>query len=283
MTAAWAIVIGTWFTLTSLSLFVGGLQLPTVVVFPLVPIMAMMMIDNRAAKILSGLSILSIIFLIIFELLGVEFKTISMTETNTNVMRGMWLIFLIVIMTIISRLYTSKLKALTSYLQEHADTDYLTGTASHKLLQDALDREFYRSNINNNVLSLLLIDIDNYNKIKTSSGKMLADECMKLTGNHLLKLFSQPSITVGRSGCDEFIVVLPDITYKDTLQFAEKIKTAISELDLFIDAKNNVKLTVSINCLSIPENIKGEKEESINKLRFRNDGKQNSINTISLD
>ena len=282
-TAAWVIVIGTWIALSSFSLIVGGLQLPVAVVFPLVPIMAMMMIDNRAAIITSGLSIISIVLLIILELLGVEFKTITMTQTNTNIMRGLWLIFTIVIMTIIGRFYTSKIKNLTSYLQEHADTDYLTGTASHKILEDALDREFYRANINNNVLSLLLIDIDNYKEIKTSSGKMLADECMKLTGNQLLKLFNQPSITVGRSGLDEFIVVLPDVTYKETLQFAEKIKSAISELDLFIDADNNTQLTVSINCLSIPKNIKSDKEKSINQLRSRGDKKRNSINTISLD
>lgn len=281
--AAWVIVIGTWIALSSFSLFVGGLKLPIVVVFPLVPVMAMMMINNRATIISSGLSILSIVLLIILELLDVEFKTIAMTQTNTNIMRGLWLIFIIVTMTIIGRFYTTKIKSLTSSLQEHADTDYLTGTASHKMLENALTREFYRKNINNSALSSLLIDIDNYKKIASSSGKILADECMTLTGQKLLTLFKQPTITVGRSGCDEFIVVLPDISHKETLEFAKKIKSSISELDLFVDAKNNTQLSVSINCLSIPQNIKCDQEKSIHQLRSPGDEQLNSINTISLD
>ena len=248
--SAYSIVAATWIAITTMGLFSGGTQLPLIVLYPVIPAMALVMLGKRASLVASGITIFTLILFIILDLAGYNFDTLPLNSVNTRIMRSFWLIFTVGVLTLIEIYYINRIEKLTHTLQSLADSDYITGLPSRKMLDDTLRREYYRATRLHNGLSLLLIEIDNLNQLYETAGHMMGDECLRLIADAIHENFRRTADYTGRFSHSQYMVILTDSTHEAARDIAEKIRNAVDELKICIDDKSDKYISVSIACLT---------------------------------
>jgi len=132
--------------------------------------------------------------------------------------------------------------------QEHfevlAFTDALTGAVNRHQFNKVLAEEISRANYDNNVLSILLLDIDYFKNINDSFGHGVGDEVLIMFYKACKDAVRNDDV-VARIGGEEFVIVLPKTNAQNAYQFAERLREKIQQLDIKVD-ENLIKLTVSI-------------------------------------
>lgn len=96
-------------------------------------------------------------------------------------------------------------------LFQMAYMDELTGLANRRRCEELLSK-YQKSEITYSVISL---DMNFLKKINDTLGHDMGDAMLKRFADTLTEVFS-PHGTVGRMGGDEFIVIMPDVTAKET-------------------------------------------------------------------
>jgi diguanylate cyclase (GGDEF)-like protein len=101
-----------------------------------------------------------------------------------------------------------------------AYTDSLTGVASRRAVEDALETAFETSD-RDGTPALVLCDIDNLKRVNDQGGHEAGDRALVAAANALVAAAgSHPDAIVGRFGGDEFCVLLPSGTAADARRLA---------------------------------------------------------------
>lgn len=123
-----------------------------------------------------------------------------------------------------------------------ANTDELTGIFGR--------RAFIRSvlaRLNTKVrrqCTLLIVDIDHFKHINDEFGHAAGDKVLKEVVDKLKQELRKGDL-IGRLGGEEFAVLLPDTSPKDTHALADRLRSKVENLTLTLDNKT-VKVTISI-------------------------------------
>ncbi len=139
-------------------------------------------------------------------------------------------------------------------------TDALTGIFNHKYFQDHLERELVHSHRKNRVLSIMLVDIDNFKNVNDQFGHQAGDKVLQMLSSDLIKACRSHD-TVARYGGEEFGIILPDTDTEMTESVASRILHMISTQ---LYKPLTIPITVSIGISCFPVHC-GEKEELIRK------------------
>jgi len=129
-------------------------------------------------------------------------------------------------------------------LKQLGMTDALTGLANRRYFDERLREETTRAGRYASPVALLFIDIDRFKQINDTYGHPLGDRALALVAacvRHQLRLGD----TVARYGGEEFAAVLQGDA-KDAMVVAERIRKAVSLLELLDDTGEPIPLTVSI-------------------------------------
>ncbi len=129
---------------------------------------------------------------------------------------------------------TTELEEKNTYLEEIANLDGLTQIYNHRYFQESLDKEISRSVRQENELSLILTDIDNFKKFNDSYGHQAGDYVLKEVAQLCGKVIREYDL-IARYGGEEFVFILPDTGEKDALIVAEKIREAIEHYSFEYD------------------------------------------------
>ncbi|MGE5172971.1 MAG: diguanylate cyclase [Betaproteobacteria bacterium] len=124
-------------------------------------------------------------------------------------------------------------------------TDSLTGILNRRALNDMLNHEIERAIRYNADLSLILCDIDKFKNINDTFGHTAGDRAL-LAVTEALKESLRKSDILGRYGGDEFMIILPETTLAGAHCLAEKIRTAVEEINLELPGNNLIKLSLSV-------------------------------------
>jgi diguanylate cyclase (GGDEF)-like protein len=171
-------------------------------------------------------------------------------------------------------------------IRERLHTDTLTGVSNRRHMNERLLEEVQRCHNRRRIISLLMIDIDDFKTYNDTYGHLEGDRVLATLGKLLrgsLRNYDQAF----RYGGEEFVVLLPDADTQEALIVAERIRSGFSNLDFdasgpALGPKTPRRLTVSGGLVTYAKGM------GVVELLERADGalyraKRNGKNKIVLD
>ncbi len=138
----------------------------------------------------------------------------------------------------------------TSELQDLVALDHLTGTASRRAFEQALDLQLDRCRQEALPLSVGLVDLDRFKHYNDTYGHLAGDQCLITVARALRRRASRQGELVGRFGGDEFLVLWPGIDVGTAMRNAERLRETVRVLDLRL-AKEPVQVSVSVGGVTV--------------------------------
>jgi diguanylate cyclase (GGDEF)-like protein/putative nucleotidyltransferase with HDIG domain len=142
----------------------------------------------------------------------------------------------------------ARVERLLSRLTDAARTDPLTGLPNRVALHEAVERELARALPHNRPVSVVVIDIDRFNRVNSRHGIAAGDQILNRVAA-LLEDRTRLMDIVARSGGEEFAVLLPEMDHHAAFLFAEEVLQAIRQT--FV--RPQIELTASAGVASFPE------------------------------
>ncbi len=136
--------------------------------------------------------------------------------------------------------------------KELSITDPLTRLYNRRYLNERLEEEIQRAKRYGKHLTALLVDIDYFKQYNDLYGHLQGDEVLKKLA-FLFQDNTRHADIVARFGGEEFVVLLPEINYKNGRIAAEKLRIKIEKADFKGEAKLPTgNLTISIGYATFP-------------------------------
>ena len=138
--------------------------------------------------------------------------------------------------------------------------DELTGLHNRRWMQDILDRQMRRSQMNNEALSLLMLDIDHFKQVNDNFGHLAGDQVIRAVAQKMT-INVRPTDMLVRFGGEEFIVVLPMTDLAGARIVADRICTSVRQAQIVDSLGNKLpRVTISIGIAQMDE---GESQDNL--------------------
>lgn len=139
-------------------------------------------------------------------------------------------------------------------LRQQAEIDYLTDVFNNRSFIKLVEKARASAGRNDSALSLIAIDLDHLKHINDTYGHAAGDAALQ----HLSSVITsglRPGDILGRTGGDEFMVLLPDTELSDAFDVAERLRLKIEQSAVEFE-KTSIKLTISTG---VSSSRRGEK------------------------
>lgn len=148
------------------------------------------------------------------------------------------------------------MEARLKYLVDHDD---LTGLPNRRRLDQALELAVIRSRNFHRVNALLYLDLDQFKVVNDTAGHDVGDRLLIDVANKIRNCL-RPGQLVARIGADEFAILLEHVTEAEALEFAESLRTVLSDYE-FRSGNAAYHVAVSIGVvLNTPDEDVGASE-----------------------
>ena len=128
-------------------------------------------------------------------------------------------------------------------LSDEVSTDQLTQIANRRGLIRAFEAERARAERGEAVLSLGLLDVDNFKRLNDELGHSAGDAALKALAERVQQSL-RPMDTVARYGGEEFVVMLPDTPIDEAQQVLSRMQRAMTQA-LFMHETRPIFVTFS--------------------------------------
>lgn len=136
-------------------------------------------------------------------------------------------------------------------LQALSESDGLTGVRNRRFFDEELVKMWRHASRDASVISLLLIDLDNFKLYNDTYGHLAGDDVLRKSAEILTKHASRLTDTVARYGGEEFTVILPGTNLAGACQVAERIVDEFNALNIEHTAGVQNRVTVSIGVATL--------------------------------
>ena len=161
-------------------------------------------------------------------------------------------------------------------LKKYTEIDDLTKIYNRRFLSK-IAHELHNQK---NDYSLIIFDLDNFKNINDTYGHQFGDDVLIKVTEESRKILRNNDY-FGRYGGEEFVVFLPNTNIEDTIEIADRIRIAISNIDFIYDNKKvNVTASFGVNSFD-PELNVNEVFEIADKRLYKS--KDNGKNIISYE
>ncbi len=166
-------------------------------------------------------------------------------------------------------------------LYELATKDGLTKLYIHRHFYFLLESEIKRVQRYHHVLSLLMLDIDDFKQVNDKYGHLVGDIVLKEIASVIQKTIRHVDIPA-RYGGEEFTIILPETAALNAVIIAERLRQKISQIQVKVDDSTIISPTVSIGIAEFPNASDGIKGliDSADKALYVS--KENGKNCIHL-
>ncbi|MFH1502929.1 MAG: diguanylate cyclase [Candidatus Eisenbacteria bacterium] len=138
------------------------------------------------------------------------------------------------------------------FYKELSRKDGLTDLYNHRFFHQLLDTEVSRALRYNRVVSLLMIDIDNFKRFNDTHGHPSGDIALKKLAR-LLQDASRSCDFVARYGGEEFAIIAPEASADAARRMAERVRELVAEATFEgEEAMPGGNLTISIGVATVP-------------------------------
>jgi diguanylate cyclase (GGDEF)-like protein len=115
-------------------------------------------------------------------------------------------------------------------MERDARVDGMTQIANRREFQFRLEQEWQRvQDRQDGSISLLLIDLDHFKPYNDHYGHLAGDACLKRAASVFKSSVKRSSDLVARYGGEEFAVLVLDVSQKQALEIAERLRAALLE------------------------------------------------------
>lgn len=150
----------------------------------------------------------------------------------------------------ISDLYQVNLQELTESLRQASLQDALTGLGNRRFLMDHLKQESQRADRKQSSFALAILDADHFKSVNDNFGHDIGDQLLCAIAN-TMKNGLREYDHCGRWGGEEFLVLFPDTDLKEAIQIADRLRLAMTQIELFEDELDpHPRVSVSIGLTS---------------------------------
>jgi diguanylate cyclase (GGDEF)-like protein len=111
----------------------------------------------------------------------------------------------------------------------YVNVDEVTAVYNRRYFNEAISQEVHRARRYGSLLSLLILDIDNFKPINDTLGHPEGDSILRKVGR-LLRDNTRQTDSVCRYGGDEFAVILPETKSSEAFTLAERMRKAAARL-----------------------------------------------------
>jgi diguanylate cyclase (GGDEF)-like protein len=152
-------------------------------------------------------------------------------------------------------------KATMENLTRLAITDGLTGIYNRRYLREHLIHELRQAERYRTPLTVLMLDIDDFKTLNDTCGHPFGDLVLEQIAGLIVQEARRADIA-GRYGGEEFLVIMPRLSFRAAQVFAERIRRKIADA-LFMCQGRRIPVTVSIGIASYPEVVVPDREHLI--------------------
>jgi diguanylate cyclase (GGDEF)-like protein len=131
--------------------------------------------------------------------------------------------------------------------EEVARVDGITGLFNRRHFDERLHGEIDRHSRYGDILSILLLDLDNFKKYNDTYGHLAGDRLLVQAGNIVADAIRSSDLAF-RYGGDEFAVILPNSSTMDAFSVAERIREKLA----FEMGSRQLDISISIGVASWP-------------------------------
>ncbi len=134
-----------------------------------------------------------------------------------------------------------------------SSTDPLTGILNRRSILNHLILEHENSTRAGTPLSVLMIDLDHFKMINDTWGHSTGDEAL-IKAAATLSMVVRQNDFLGRYGGEEFLIILPGLEHDQAHHLAERIRIALSDTNIELEAGTPIKITASMGlCCADPD------------------------------
>jgi diguanylate cyclase (GGDEF)-like protein len=151
----------------------------------------------------------------------------------------------------------SRLFEETIYL---SNTDWLTKLWNYGRFQQQLSHELEKAKVIESIVSLIMLDVDNFKHYNDTLGHMKGDEALK-TIAQILQSKSRKIDIVARYGGEEFAIIMPNTPKENARLFSERLRGEVEKFyvnDATVEPDK--QLTISIGIAAYPEDANTREE-----------------------
>lgn len=131
--------------------------------------------------------------------------------------------------------------------------DGLTGIANRRHFDRALERELRRTRREQQPLSLIFLDLDEFKRFNDTYGHARGDDVLRSVAHTLDETFRRGGDLVARYGGEEFAVVLPGVDGRRAALYAERLRRRIWRLSIPYGASQVTdRVTISGGVATVP-------------------------------
>lgn len=157
--------------------------------------------------------------------------------------------------------------SLDALLHDHfyrmATVDALTEVYTRRYVLDALAREVRRAQRSGSPLAVACVDLDHFKVVNDRWGHDAGDQVLRQSAS-TLRAALRGSDILGRTGGEEFLVVLPDTPLSEALMLAERLRAALARHTLTLRGPDGDELphqqTASIGVATLTPETSGVRE-----------------------
>ncbi len=126
-----------------------------------------------------------------------------------------------------------------------ANMDPLTGVYNRRAGLTRLARYMEKSKHTGKVVTLIMVDVDDFKKVNDTWGHQVGDRVLKAVARALLDRFDDIGV-VSRIGGEEFLVILPERAPEEVIPYVEEVRQSVEAAAVPLDGEKEVKVTISL-------------------------------------